>query len=302
MTDPLRIAFIGLGQMGSAIAANILKAGYPLTVYNRTAERAADLVKQGAVLADSPAAAAQHADVVFTMLSDDAATEAVVWGENGILSALPKEAIHLAMSTISVSLSEKLSGAHSAAGQHFIASPVLGRPEMAALGKLFIVAAGPQAARDRVRPLLQQLGQQVFDVADNAAASSLLKLIANFMITTVIESLSEASALAQKNGLDPATLLEVLTGSLFNAPIYKTYGGLIVDQKFEPAGFTVPLGQKDNRLVLQAAEQSQVPMPMASLIRDRMLAARAKGWDHLDWSATSLLALEDAGIGVEPRK
>jgi len=201
-----------------------------------------------------------------------------------------------------VAMSKRLSEAHEAAGQLFVASPVLGRPEMAAIGKLFVVAAGPQAARDRVRPLLERVGQRVFDVADAATSASLLKLIANFMITTVIESLSEASALAQKNDLDPAIVLDVLTNTLFSAPIYKTYGGLIVEQKFEPAGFTVPLGQKDNRLVMQAAEASAVPMPMASLVRDRMLAARAKGWDHLDWSAMSLLALADAGIPPKPVK
>lgn len=296
MSDTTRVAFIGLGSMGSAIAANIQKSGAALTVYNRTAARAQPLVDQGATLASSPAAAAHNADVVFTMLSDDAATESVVFGDDGFLATLPRDAVHVAMSTISVPLSQRLTQAHADAGQHFVAAPVLGRPDMAALGKLFVVASGKPAIRDRVRPLLECVGQRVFDVAETPSQSTLLKLIANFMITTVIESLSEATALARKNDLAPEMLLDVLTNSIFSAPVYKTYGSIIAAENFSPAGFGLPLGQKDNRLLLQAAEASGVPVPLASLVRDRFLSARAQGMSDLDWSAIALLSLADAGI------
>lgn len=296
MTDKLKIAFIGLGAMGSGIAMNIAKAGFALRVFNRTAARAEPLAQAGATVGASPADAARDADIVITMLADDAATEKVVWGEHGILAAMRPGAIHLAMSTISVALSERLTGAHREAGQDFVAAPVLGRPDAAAQGKLFVALAGAPAARDRVRPVLDSTAQSVTEVDEVPAQATLLKLIANFMISTVIESVAEANALATKRGLDPQAMLAFLTGSIFGAPVYKNYGAMITQRKFEPAGFALPLGQKDNRLVLQAAETAHVPMPFATLIRDRYLTARALGWDRRDWSAISEVALRDAGI------
>ena len=296
MANDLRISVIGLGAMGAGIANNILAAGFPVTVYNRSPQRAATLVAAGAKAAASALEAARNADVVITMLSDDAATEAVVFGEQGILAGLAKGGIHIAMSTISEALSARLTVAHQEAGQYFVAAPVLGRPDAAAAGKLFVAVAGPSAAIERVRPVLEKIGQRITIVGETPAQGHLLKLIANFMISSVLESLGESTALAQKGGIAPEAMMDFLTNSIFSAPIYKTYGAIIAKQTFEPVGFALPLGQKDNRLVLQSAETHQVPMPFASVVRDRFLSARAQGYDDLDWSAIARLSLTDAGL------
>ncbi|MEJ0045625.1 MAG: NAD(P)-dependent oxidoreductase [Rhodospirillales bacterium] len=224
------------------------------------------------------------------MLADDPATEAVVFGDQGLLAGLKPGAIHLAMSTISEALSQRLTEAHQEAGQHFVAAPVLGRPDAAAAAKLAIAVAGAPAAVATVVPVLEKLGQRVTVVGELPKQAHLLKLIANFMISAVLESLGEATALASKGGVAPETMLDFLTNSIFAAPVYKNYGALIAKQSFTPVSFALPLGQKDNRLVLQSAETHQVPMPLASLVRDRFLAARAKGYDGLDWSSIGRLA------------
>jgi len=296
MTDKLKIGFIGLGAMGSGIAKNIAKAGFDLRVFNRTAARTAPLAEAGAKVAACPADAAREADIVVTMLADDAATEHVVWGQDGLLSALKPGGIHVAMSTISVALSNRLTEAHRQAEQHFVAAPVLGRPDAAAQAKLFIALAGERAALDRVRPVLESTSQRISEIAEIPAQATVLKLIANFLISTVIESVAEANALALRSGLDPQAMLDFLTSSIFSAPVYKNYGAMITQRNFEPVGFALPLGQKDNRLVLQAAEATHVPMPFATLIRDRFLTARAMNWDHRDWSAVAEVALRDAGV------
>ena len=231
------------------------------------------------------------------MLSDDAATEAVVFGEQGILAGLAKGGIHIAMSTISEALSARLTVAHQEAGHYFVAAPVLGRPDAAAAGKLFVAVAGPSAAIERVRPVLEKIGQRITVVGETPAQGHLLKLIANFMISSVLESLGESTALAQKGGIAPEAMMDFLTNSIFSAPLYKTYGPIIANQTFVPVGFALPLGQKDNRLVLQSAETHQVPMPFASVVRDRFLSARAQGYDDLDWSANDArrLVFQPAG-------
>jgi 3-hydroxyisobutyrate dehydrogenase-like beta-hydroxyacid dehydrogenase len=292
----MNVAFIGMGAMGSAIARNLMAAGHRLSVYNRTPERARPLVEAGARLAASPADAAREAAAVFTMLADDQAVEAVTFGADGLLGALDEAAVHVSMSTISVALCERLAATHRDAGRGFVAAPVLGRPAAAAQAKLFVAAAGEASAMTRVMPLLEVLSQRVTVVAESPAQASVLKLIANFLISTVIESVGEAHALARKSGLDSHAMLEFLTGAIFNAPVYKTYGPLIVDGKFEPPGFALPLGQKDNRLVLQAAEALNVAMPFAAVVRERFLVARSQGWDGRDWSAIGSLAGRDAAV------
>jgi 3-hydroxyisobutyrate dehydrogenase-like beta-hydroxyacid dehydrogenase len=290
----MKIGFLGLGQMGSGIAANLLKAGHELSVYNRSTSKAEALVAQGATLAKTPAEACQG-DVVFTMLADDTAVEAATFGENGILGALKKGAIHVSCSTISVKLSEKLTEAHAKAGQRYVAAPVFGRPDAAAAGKLFIVAAGEAQALQDVAPLFDVIGQRSFVLSDKPAAANLVKLSGNFLLASVIESLGEAMALVSKGGIDRHAYLDMLTSTLFSAPVYKTYGGLIADQKFSPAGFAAPLGQKDIRLALTAAEDLRVPMPLASLLRDRFLTLMANGGENLDWAAIAGLATKDSG-------
>ena len=290
----MKIGFVGLGRMGSGIAANLLKAGHELSIYNRSIGKTEALVAQGATLAKTPAAACQG-DVVFTMLADDAAVETVVFGETGILGALKKGAIHVSCTTISVKFSEKLTEAHAKAGQHYIAAPVFGRPDAAVAAKLFVAAAGEAQALKEVAPLFDVIGQRTYVVSDKPAAANLVKLSGNFLLASVIESLGEAIALVSKGGIDRHIYLDLLTSSLFSSPVYRTYGAMIADQKFSPAGFAAPLGQKDIRLALAAADELRVPMPLASLLRDRFLTLMATGGEKLDWSAIAGLAAKDSG-------
>ncbi len=294
----MKIGFIGLGHMGAGMAANLLKAGHELTVYNRTPDKARVLVERGARTATQIADACEG-DVVVTMLADDAAVEGVVFGEGGIIGALRPSAIHLSMSTISVALSERLTAAHEEAKQRFVAAPVFGRPEAAAAAKLFIITGGPQDALGVCARLFEAMGQKTFPISNEPRAANLVKLSGNFLIASVIEALGEAMALVAKGGVDRHRYLELLTSTLFDAPVYRTYGGLIAEQKFEPAGFAAPLGHKDIRLTLAAGEALRVPMPFASLLRDRFLTLLALGGDKLDWSAIGQLAARDAG-GSEP--
>jgi len=290
----MKVGFIGLGQMGQGMAGNLVKAGHQVTVYNRSAGKAEALLKLGAGEARTPAGACQG-DVVVSMLADDKALEASAFGEQGIIASLPKSAIHISSSTVSVALSERLTEAHPKAGQRFVAAPVFGRPDAAAAGKLFVVAAGEEAALGDCAPIFEAIGQRTFILGNNPATANLVKLSGNFLIASVIESLGEAMALVGKGGVDLHVYLEMLTSTLFSAPVYKNYGGMIADGKFEPAGFAAPLGQKDIRLTLAAAEHLQVPMPLASLLRDRFITLLAQGGEHLDWSAIGKLAARDSG-------
>lgn len=291
----MKIGFIGLGNMGAGMAANLLKAGHELTVYNRTSERAKPLVQEGARVASDPSGASLS-DVVFTMLADDSAVEQVVFGEKGILASLRPGGIHISSSTISVALAERLAAAHGSKGQRFVSAPVFGRPEAAAAAKLFVVVAGPNDVVEKCMPLFSAIGQQTFRFGEKPSAANLVKLSGNFLIASVIESLSEAMALVAKAGLDQREYLEFLTSTLFNAPVYKTYGGLIADKKYHPVGFAAPLGLKDVRLALAAGEQFRVPLPLASLIRDKFLTLLARGGESLDWVAISKVAAEEAGL------
>ena len=290
----MKIGFIGLGNMGLAMAMNLVKAGYDLTVYNRTSVKVNPLVKQGARAAAN-AAEASHADVVFTMLADDHAVESVTFGESGILTNPQQGSVHISCSTISVALSQRLTAAHEKHNQRFISAPVFGRPEAAEAAKLFVVAAGPNDAVESCTPLFDAIGQRTFRFGEQPWVANLVKLSGNFLIASVLESLSEAMALVGKAGIDQHAYLEFLTSTLFAAPVYKTYGGLIADKEFQPAGFAAPLGLKDVGLALAAGEQFRVPLPLASLIRDRFLALLARGGDSLDWSAISQIAAEDSG-------
>ena len=288
------VGFIGLGRMGSGMVASLLKAGHEVTVYNRTRAKAEPLVAQGAKLAGSIADACRGSAVI-TMLADDDAMDSVVFGEIGILANLSKDSIHICSSTISTALSAKLAEFHAKAEQWYIAAPVFGRPDVAAAGRLFIVAAGSANAIATATPLFDAIGQKTFVVSENPNTANLVKLSGNFLIATVIESLGEAMALVGKGGVDRHQYLEILTSTLFGAPVYKTYGTLIADRKFEPAGFAASLGHKDIRLTLAAAEELRVPLPLASLVRDRFLTLMAHGGAQLDWSAIGGLAARDAG-------
>jgi 3-hydroxyisobutyrate dehydrogenase-like beta-hydroxyacid dehydrogenase len=290
----MRIGFIGLGHMGSAMAANLLKAGHEVTVFNRNPDRRAALVKLGAREA-SLVADACRGEVVITMLADDSAVADVVFAEFGLLANLADNAIHVSMSTISVALSKRLAQAHAQAGQRYIAAPVFGRPDMAAAAKLFIVAAGEPTTIDACMPVLDSLGQKTLRIAVEPSAANLVKLSGNFLMAAAIEALGEAIALVGKSGIDRQAYVDFLTSTIFTAPSYRIYGSLIAEGSFEPAGFAAPLGFKDIQLGLSAAEALRVPMPLASLLRDRFLRLFAQGGDKLDWSAIGGLATQDAG-------
>jgi 3-hydroxyisobutyrate dehydrogenase-like beta-hydroxyacid dehydrogenase len=294
----MKIGFVGLGSMGAAIAANLVESGHDVRVFNRNIERAEPLRKAGATVAASPAQAAQAADVVFTMVADDAALESVTFGESGIVAGMKAGAVHVSMSTIAVATAQRFATQHHDAGLGFVSAPVFGRPDAAAARKLYIMAAGADDTLRVVVPLLEQLGQSVGIVGSEPSHANLVKLIGNFMLSVIIETLGEACAVAGKAGLDPARLVELLTSANFNAPPYKIYGPLIAAQRFQPPGFSLPLGQKDNRLILAAAEALDVSLPLASLVRDRFLTARSQGMGAAhDWSAIALCALSDAGVG-----
>jgi 3-hydroxyisobutyrate dehydrogenase-like beta-hydroxyacid dehydrogenase len=289
------VGFIGLGNMGSAMARNLLKAGHRLAVYNRTRAKAEMLAAEGARVVEHPGEACTG-DAVITMLADDNAVESVTFGDGNVLASLGVNTVHVSMSTISVALSERLAQAHEKAGRAYVAAPVFGRPEAAAAAKLFIVAAGSAKAVARCQPLFEAMGQKTFNIGETPSAANLVKLSGNFLITSVIESLGEAFALTRKSGIEPHQFLDILTGSLFSAPIYKTYGGLIADQQYEPAGFKMSLGLKDNRLALAVADALSVPMPFASQIHDHMLAAVAQGYGDSDWSGLARLSARNAGL------
>jgi 3-hydroxyisobutyrate dehydrogenase-like beta-hydroxyacid dehydrogenase len=291
----MEIGFIGLGKMGRGMAKNLIQAGHTLTVWNRTSARAAELKSLGARVAATPAEAAR-AGIVITMVADDAALDPVVFGENGIFSALPAHGLHVGMGTISVALSKKLTAAHHAAGQAYVAAPVFGRPEAAAAKKLFIVAGGAPAEIERIQPLLDALGQRTFVIGAEPSAANTVKVTGNFLIASMLESFGEAFALARKSGIAPEKFLEILTGTLFTAPLHNTYGSLIAREAYEPAGFAAKLGLKDARLVLQAADSAGVPLPMASLVHDRFQSAVGRGHGEKDWSVIARLAAEDAGL------
>lgn len=291
----MKVGFIGLGHMGAGMAANLLKAGHQLTVYNRTPAKVEPLVAQSAKAAAGIADTCRG-DAVITMLANDEALEGVVFGDAGVIASLPAGAIHISSSTISVALAERLAVAHAEARQRFVAAPVFGRPSAAAAGQLFVIAAGEPAAVSAAAPLFDAIGQKTFVISDTPQAANLVKLSGNFLIAAVMESLGEALALVGKAGIDRRRYLDILTSTLFGAPVYSTYGDLIAEGAFEPAGFAAHLGFKDIRLALAAAEDLRVPMPLASLLRDRFLALLAHGGDALDWSAIGQLAAKDAAV------
>lgn len=294
----MRVGFIGLGHMGSGMAKSLIRGGHEVIAYNRTRARAEALAKDGAKVAANVAEACQ-ADAVFTMLTNDKAVEAVVLGEGGIVESLPKGAIHISSSTISVDLSERLGAAHVKAGQRYVVATVLGRPDRAAAGQLFVITAGPPDALKEVSPLLDAVGQGTTEFGDRPTSANLVKLSANFLFATVFESLGEAVALIAKGGIDKRHYVDFLTSTMFGSPAYKVYGGLVAADEEPPIGFAAPLGFKDIRLALAAAEKFGVPMPFASVLHDRFVELLATSGENQDWSAVGRMALRDSGQPIE---
>ncbi len=287
----MKVGFIGLGRMGAAMASNLLAAGHEVTVWNRSPGKVAALLDRGAIRAASPADAAQG-EVVMTMLSDDQAVEEVVFGTAGIAGS---PALHVSHSTIGVALAKRLADGAGPGG--FVSAPVFGRPAAAEAAQLFVVAAGEASALDRCAPLFDAIGQRTYRVGDAPPAANLVKLSGNFMIMAAVEAMAEAMTLAEKGGVPRRTLLDVLTGTLFGAPIYKTYGDFLVEDRFRPAGFTAPLGLKDMGLVDAAASASRVPMPLLGIVRDHLRTAIAIEGEDVDWVAAGLAVRRGAGLG-----
>ncbi len=292
----MKVAFLGLGQMGAGIAGSLLKAGHEVTVWNRSPDKARPLIEAGATQSRTPREAAQGCEAALTMLADDDALTGVLQGEDGLLAGLAQGALHVSMSTISVATAEAADRLHAEHGQRYISAPVFGRPDAAAAARLFVVAAGSTDQVARARPLLEAVGQKLFIVGERPSAANLIKLCGNFTILSAIEAMGEAMALAQKGGVDKAQLLEVLTGTLFDAPVYRNYGQILVEARFKPAGFAAPLGLKDMRLVAEAADKSRVPMPLLGVLRDHLLETIARDGEDMDWSGIGRTIAGNAGL------
>jgi 3-hydroxyisobutyrate dehydrogenase-like beta-hydroxyacid dehydrogenase len=290
----MKLAFLGLGRMGMPMARNLLRAGHQVTAYNRTPHLATLLHEEaGATAALTPAEAVRDAQAVITMLADDRAVELVTFD---FVSTLAKGALHIGMSTISVELSGRLARLHAGRDQYYVAAPVFGRPEAAAAAKLWIVAAGAAEQIQRCRPVFDALGRGCSIVGPDPPLANVVKLAGNFLIAAALESLGEAFALVRKSGVEAAPFLEIINTALFNSPLYANYGRIVAKSRFEPPGFTVTLGFKDLRLVEEAAESAAVPMPLAGILRDRYLAALARGEADIDWAAIARIAAAQAGI------
>ncbi|MDD3760847.1 MAG: NAD(P)-dependent oxidoreductase [Acidithiobacillus sp.] len=291
----MKIGFLGLGRMGSGMAQRLLDSQADLVVYNRNSAASKPLLAKGARAVAHPGAMTDR-ELVFTMLADDQALRDVVLAPGALLESLPEGAVHVSCSTISVALAAELAERHAAAGQHFVSLPVFGRPDAAAAGKLFLVAGGEEEIVERLRPVFLRVGQDLWWVSPRPELANLVKLSGNFLIASTIESMGEAMALVEKGGVDRYAYLDFLTRSLFTAPVHRNYGKLIADRAIRPAGFAAPLGQKDLRLVGEAAEKLAVPMPFFGALRERFLALAARGESDVDWAALGVEAARSAGL------
>ncbi|SFS02017.1 3-hydroxyisobutyrate dehydrogenase [Dyella sp. OK004] len=290
----MKVGFIGLGAMGSAMASNLIKAGHAVTVWNRSPQAAESLVSLGAKLARTPDRAAQG-DVLFSMLANDRAVREVIL-DSGLLDAMDRGAVHVNHATVSVALAKELAAAHAERGLDYLAAPVFGRPDVAAAGKLNIVVGGKAAVLERVRPLLEAMAGGIWPMGEEPERANVVKIAGNFMIGAAIESMAEAVALTRAHGVEAADFLGLMTGTLFATPVYKGYGQLIAEQRFKPAGFALPLGYKDINLALAAGDAARVPLPFASVLRDSLLETLAAGDEDVDWAALATVAARRAGL------
>lgn len=294
------VSFIGLGSMGNAMATNLIRNGVQLFVYNRSKEKADGLLNQGAQWLNSPREAFDKAPIVFSMVANDQALQAISDGPEGLLQNPKPGAIHVSMSTVSPALCRKLNAKHQEKGVVYLAAPVFGRPEAAAQQALIICLAGDLAAKQKVEPLLRLLGKKIHDFGEDPSVSSSVKLTGNFLILSMVELLAEAYAFAEKSDVPLETLHTLLTESLLPMPIVKTYGRIILERHFSPAGFKMTLGLKDIDLFLRTADSLRVPSPIAGLLHDRLMTGLANKRDDLDWSAIALTVMEEAGLAPVP--
>jgi 3-hydroxyisobutyrate dehydrogenase-like beta-hydroxyacid dehydrogenase len=292
----LELGFVGLGNMGLPMAANLLASGHRLTVWNRTPARAEPLSGKGAVVAPRAADTVRRGGVLVSMVADDAALTELVAGDVALAERLGQGGIHISMSTVAPATTRELALVHRRVGSTLVAAPVFGRPDAAAAKRLWICVSGPAAAKATAQPVLQALGQGVFDFGEVTEAANVVKISGNFLIAAAMEAMGEAFALAEKNGVDRFALATMLGHTLFACPVYQGYGGAIANRRHSPPGFRLLLGLKDVEIVLRSAREVNAPMPTASLLRDRFVHALTMGRADLDWSALALGAREDAGL------
>jgi len=282
------IGFIGLGSLGTPIALNLMESGHDLHVYNRTLSKTESLAARGAIVCKSIAELAQECSIVFTIVSDDAAIEAVCEDADGLLKNLAKNSIHVSMSTILPATAEKLASLHQQHQQHYLASPVFGRPDAATAKKLNYVISGEENIRKHIEPFLKDAGAiNVFDFGDNITAANTVKLCGNFLIASALEAIGESASLAEKSGLDAKKMWNMFSQTLFNTPLYQNYSKIVLDKQFEPAAFTIKLGLKDMNLVLEQAAAAKQSMPLAQLLQKNMKTIVDSGKENMDWSAVS---------------
>ncbi|MDB6048174.1 MAG: 6-phosphogluconate dehydrogenase NAD-binding protein [Pseudomonas sp.] len=284
----MKIGFVGLGNMGQAMANNLLKGGHELVVWNRSPEPVQKMLELGAKAAADPQQAFD-VEIVFSMLADDQALRSVLL-ESGLLQRLKAPLIHVNMSTIAVAFAEELATLHHAQGVAYIAAPVMGRPDVAASGNLNILAAGPAAAIEHVQPLFDLIGRKTWPLGEQASSANVMKLAVNFMLASAIESMGEAAVLVGAYGIPSAQLIELISNSIFPGPVYQGYGALIAERRYEPAAFKASLGLKDVGLALAAAERVSVPLPMAQLVHESLLDAQAHDEGHMDLAVLGQVA------------
>ena len=291
-----KIGFIGIGMMGLPMARNLIKAGYELTVYNRTPEKAASLIELGAALEKDPLEVAQPGGIVMSCVSEDDALIAVV-GEHGQLAErLGKDGIHVSMSTILPKTAARLSGQQSAFGGYYVAAPVMGRPDTVLAKKQSYFIAGDEKAKNRVEPLLATIGMKIFDFGKLPEKANVAKLAANFLIASAIEAMAEAFTLVSKNHGDPDRLLEAVGSTLFACPIYQNYGRQILDKKYMEPLFKLRLGLKDVRLIAETAAESNMSMRFARVLQDRFSEAASHGLSNYDWTGIAYEVEKEAGV------
>ncbi|MBI2742830.1 MAG: NAD(P)-dependent oxidoreductase [Chlamydiales bacterium] len=292
----INVGFVGLGSMGLPMAQNILKKGNHLSVYNRTREKAAPLLEQGAKWAASPSELAAGCDILVSMVSNDLALKELVEGSSGILSAAKKPSIHISMGTHSPEFVADLEKKHRDLGISFLAAPVSGRPERAREGSLWIFLAGDPKAKTRALPVLEAMSCKVFDLGDKPSQAALFKLCNNFMILSFVESFGEAAAMLEKEGISTEKAVEIWGGSLFNSPIFHAYAPMFCKRSYADAGFALDLGLKDIRLLQTCADRSQVPMPFLSELHEKLIISMTLGREKFDWAAIALLTRELSGL------
>jgi 3-hydroxyisobutyrate dehydrogenase-like beta-hydroxyacid dehydrogenase len=287
----MNIGFIGLGQMGRGMASRLIDAGHQLTVWNRTQVTADAFAALGAVAAKSPADTVTG-DVVITMLADDQAVEAV-WINAGLLQRMAPTTVHLNMASVSLRMGRQLDELHRQQGSQYVSAPVFGRPEFAARGELDIIAAGAPAAIDHCEPLFKLLGRRWFHVADEAPKANAVKVARNFLLATIIESLGESLSLVERAGVDPQVFFDIITSTAMNAPAYKNYGRLMLENPANPT-FNLKLGLKDVELAQQTAAELGVALPTGALLREQHVKAIAAGYGERDWAALGTYIMDSA--------